>query len=157
MRPTVGGSIASFLCTQDLTLSEEAWQREKSRCMGSSCHQLSWLSWLQFLTSAVVTVFLYSGREQLDRNRRKNLVYRGAREQTQIYLKECSFKKAFGTGRYVGTRRCQVWPRPWNEHPVPCRKWNLREALPIALLPSIMWQRPGGTFYPFYPRVASLW
>ena len=43
----------------------------ESRCVGPSCHQLSWLAPLQFLTSAVVTVFLRSCGEQLDRNRSK--------------------------------------------------------------------------------------
>lgn len=69
--PQLGGSIASSLCTQDLALFREAWQREESRCMGPSCHQLSWLAPLQFLTSAVVTVFLRGCREQLGRNRNK--------------------------------------------------------------------------------------
>ena len=58
--PTVGRSIASVLCTQNLTLFREAWQREKSRRLGSSCHQLSWLAPPQLLTSAVVTVSLHT-------------------------------------------------------------------------------------------------
>lgn len=59
------------LRAQDLALFREAWQRGKSRCVGPSCHQLSWLAPLQSLTSAVVTVFLHSCGEQLDRNRSK--------------------------------------------------------------------------------------
>ena len=53
--PTVGRSIASFLCTQDLTLFREAWQRKESWPLMPPAVTLAPL---QLLTSAVVTVFV---------------------------------------------------------------------------------------------------
>lgn len=157
--PTVGRPIASFLCTQDLTLFREAWQREKSRCTGSSCHQLSRLAPLPSLTSAVVTVFLHSCREQLDRNR-----------STEPCLQKCEGNKEHvGTWGNVILRRSLVLPgvltledARYGHTPAPTTlcptgKWDLplrRDAFP-RLLYTIRWCRPGETFYPFSPKVTS--
>lgn len=153
------GSIASFLCTQDLPLFREAWQREKSRCMGSLCHQLSWLATLQFLTSAVVTVFLHSCREQLDGNSTKSLVYRGVREQrARIYLRECNFKKDFDPARCGGFGGQQVPPHLWTGHPVPCQEMGLEvqeRSFPYSLSSFNLVIMTCRNVYPFYSKVAS--
>ena len=67
--PTVGRSIASFLCTQDLTLFREAWQREESwPPRATSCHGLlrcsSWqvLLWRSFYRQSQGAA--WSGQEQ---------------------------------------------------------------------------------------------
>lgn len=100
--PAVGRSIAPSLCTQDLPLSREPWQGEEGRCVGSSCHQLSWLALLQFLTSIVVTV-LCGCREQLDRNRSKKPCLQWWREQRTTVLKNV-LKEAFSPDWCAWTR-----------------------------------------------------
>ena len=139
--PTVGRSIASFLCTQDLTLFREAWQREESWPLMPPAVTLAPL---QLLTSAVVTVFVqtqsqgaaWSGQEQ------KALFteVRGSKEH--VYTWENVILRPWVPPAVLALEDARYGPHPWTGRlPLPREMGPDTQvrSLPLwALLPSVM-------------------
>lgn len=137
LRPTVGRSIASFLCTRPHIIQGGLAERGKLAPRATSCHGLLRCSsdkcCCDSLSTDTVTGAAWSGQEQ------KPCLQRCEEQRTRIYWENVILRRPSGPASCVSTRGSQgMAPTPeLVAFPYPGR-WD-RRSLPLwALLPSVM-------------------